>query len=53
MNMENRNEIMLSEAQGLIDLCPSDIKEKLSDGYHTFKELYDFRMVFNAALFNE
>lgn len=28
-------------------------KELVSDGYHTFKELYDFRMVYNAALFNE
>ena len=28
-------------------------KAELSDGYHTFKELYDFRRVYNAALFNE
>ena len=27
--------------------------DKISDGYHTFKELYEFRKVFNAALFNE
>lgn len=26
---------------------------KISDGYHTFEELYEFRKVFNAALFNE
>lgn len=25
----------------------------ISDGYHTFKELYNFRKAFNAALFNE
>ena len=25
----------------------------ISDGYHTFAELYEFRKVFNAALFNE
>lgn len=25
----------------------------ISDGYHTFKELYMFRMVYNALLFNE
>lgn len=24
-----------------------------SDGYHTFNELYEFRMVYNAVLFNE
>lgn len=27
--------------------------ERISDGYHTYKELYDFRMMYNAALFNE
>lgn len=26
---------------------------KLSDGHHTFEELYDFRMMYNAVLFNE
>lgn len=26
---------------------------KISDGYHTFGELYEFRKVYNAALFNE
>ena len=25
----------------------------ISDGYHTFRELYEFRKVYNAALFNE
>jgi len=30
----------------------SDIGE-VSDGYHTFNELYEFRKVYNAALFNE
>lgn len=25
----------------------------VSDGYHTFDELYEFRMLYNAALFNE
>jgi hypothetical protein len=31
----------------------NNITENTSDGYHTFKELYDFRKVYNAALFNE
>lgn len=31
----------------------NNVTENTSDGYHTFKELYDFRMVYNAALFNE
>lgn len=26
---------------------------QISDGYHTFDELYEFRKVYNAALFNE
>lgn len=31
----------------------SEINENTSDGYHTFKELYEFRKLYNAALFNE
>jgi hypothetical protein len=29
------------------------ITENTSDGHHTFKELYEYRMMYNAALFNE
>lgn len=29
------------------------IDENTSDGYHTFKELYEFRKLYNACLFNE
>jgi len=29
------------------------VTENTSDGYHTFKELYDFRKAYNVALFNE
>lgn len=29
------------------------INENTSDGYHTFKELYRYRLLYNAALFNE
>lgn len=29
------------------------IDENTSDGYHTFKELYAYRKVYNALLFNE
>lgn len=29
------------------------VDENTSDGYHTFKELYLYRMLYNAALFNE
>ena len=31
----------------------SEITGETSDGYHTFNELYQFRMLYNAALFNE
>jgi hypothetical protein len=27
--------------------------DNISDGYHTFGELYDFRKAYNSALFNE
>jgi len=27
--------------------------EEISDGYHTFEELYNFRKMYNAVLFNE
>ena len=32
---------------------PVAIDENTSDGYHTFKELYEFRKAYNVALFNE
>lgn len=28
-------------------------KELVSDGFHTFKELYEIRLAYNVALFNE
>lgn len=36
-----------------ISRLPEEIKGSVSDGYHTFDELYEFRKVYNAALFNE
>lgn len=30
----------------------ADNIEDISDGFHTFKELYEFRKLYNAALFN-
>lgn len=29
------------------------VTEDTSDGYHTFKELYEFRKLYNAAFFNQ
>ena len=42
----------------MIDTINEMIKElaspgEVSDGYHTFDELYEFRKVYNAVLFNE
>lgn len=43
-----RNEAIQS---GILN-TPSEFREEYSDGYHTFGELYEFRKVYNAALFN-
>lgn len=31
----------------------SNVTGETSDGYHTFNELYEYRMLYNAHLFNE
>lgn len=31
----------------------SEDKGKISDGYHTFDELYEYRMIYHACLVNE
>lgn len=31
----------------------NEINENTSDGYHTFKELYEYRLLYNACMFNE
>jgi hypothetical protein len=41
----------MKEIQDQILALPN--KGDLSDGYHTFNELYEFRKIYNAALFNE
>jgi hypothetical protein len=35
-----------------VESKPED-KGEISDGYHTFNELYEYRKLYNAALFNE
>ncbi len=45
----NKREI-ISSLNSLISQCP--YSEELSDGYHKFKELYEFRLLYNAHLFN-
>jgi len=46
------NGIILEVQKGIND-TPDNVRGNYSDGYHTFNELYEFRKVFNAALFNE
>lgn len=42
---------VFNEVQNAINSLPD--KGELSDGYHTFNELYEFRKMYNAALFNQ
>lgn len=54
--------IKLKSILALIQFHVNDLRDKkggseavgeISDGYHTFNELYGFRKMYNAALFNE
>lgn len=42
----------LQAAQELVDCVPSEQRGMVSDGYHTFNELYEFRKLYNACFFN-
>ena len=42
----------LKHVQELIKALPEGLKGKVSDGYHTFDELYEFRMLYNAMFAN-
>ena len=42
----------LLDIQQLIDTYKGS-KQQLSDGFHTFEELYKFRLLLSACLFNE
>jgi hypothetical protein len=48
MNKDEINKI-IQDSKNNGELNSGDI----SDGYHTFDELYEFRMIYNAVLFNE
>lgn len=46
----------VASVQAAVDAVPAQqelITSETSDGYHTFAELYHYRMLYNAALFNE
>jgi hypothetical protein len=48
------NRLQTSVTQALTSLTEAHkVTEDTSDGYHTFKEMYEFRLLYNAALFNE
>lgn len=42
---------LLSDAGA--EVLPPEVSGETSDGFHTFNELYEFRLLYNAALFNE
>lgn len=47
-------DLVLGMVQGYIDEHREKIRiGSISDGHHTFDELYEFRKFYNAALFNE
>lgn len=48
IDTKRQYELMLESTQDLINLCPFEIKENLNDGYHSFKELYDFRKIYKT-----
>lgn len=47
----------LDSVQGIINWGKENVdgfqENEISDGYHTFNELYEFRKIYNAVLFNE
>jgi hypothetical protein len=59
----SKGDFIIQGINGEFYPCKPDIFEKtynvagdlgdVSDGYHTFNELYEFRKMYNAALFNE
>lgn len=50
-----RNKVTLHAVQDVISKLKAEGAEvgELGDGYHSFNELYKFRKLYNAALFNE
>lgn len=43
----------LERVQDQVNELTADMKPKISDGYHTFRELYEHRMTLFQALLNE
>lgn len=51
--MLESNSYLFSHVQTLMDALPHSEKRFLSDGYHTFDELYDLRAALTLALFSK
>lgn len=51
--MRNYTELEINEIIKNQKDIPGFNDENISDGWHTFKELYYFRKIYNACLFNE
>lgn len=45
--------LLIVETLDMAGLLRQPVDGDTSDGYHTFDELYKFRLLYNAALFNE
>lgn len=53
-NKDNKKKPLSLEAvQQLVNELQPAEKQLVTDGYHSFQELYNFRKLYNAALFNE
>lgn len=50
--MQDLNGILMEVQRGIIR-TPESVRGSYSDGFHTFNELYEFRKLYNAVLFNE
>lgn len=53
--MNKRIEILVKNSKNgkVEDFQLHNSFENVSDGYHTFKELYDYRMIYNALWLND
>lgn len=52
-HLQGEEKLKIFEQAKEIEAKQHKITEDTSDGYHTFKELYEFRMTYNALLFRE
>ena len=50
---DSENKILEKVKRTLEELGDMEDKGNISDGYHTFNELYEYRLLYNASMFNE